>query len=174
MTEKDKLKWIFIQALVLNNLIDTALRPLHFSLWKEGVNDPILQNIFRRLDTSGQSVQPNNMACINMLYNFLVLPWELLEKSSVSIDSEVWHEVNFLLANVKVLKGSKPDVIRLRNALAHGHVDITDPFIFEDWNPRKEKENTNANYIKFKLNPMEAHEVIVKVLDNVVFPFLNS
>jgi hypothetical protein len=174
MTDKDKLKWIFVQALVLNNLIDTALRPLHFSLWKEGVNDPIIQNIFRELDKIGQSVQPNNMACINMLYNFLVLPWELLEKSSIFIDSEAWDEVNSLLAKAEVIKGDVPDVRRLRNALAHGHVDITDPLIFEDWMPGKEQNDSNANYIKFKLNPMETHEVIIKVLSAIVLPFLNS
>jgi len=151
MTEQEKLKLIFAQSLVLSGLIDMSLQPSYFSNWEKDINEPALKEIFLQFDKNGISIQPHHMACINMLYNFLVLPWELLEKSAISTDTKAWNEVASLLANVEKLEGEKPNVRRLRNALAHGHIDITDPFIFEDWNPMKEKTDNSANYIKFKL-----------------------
>jgi hypothetical protein len=174
MTEQEKLKLLFAQSLVLNGLIDTSLQLPYFSRWEQNIKEPVLKEILRLFDKNGIPKQPHHMACINMLYNLLVLPWELLGKSAISTDTKAWNEVNSLLANVEILAGNKPRVERLRNALAHGRVDITDPFIFEDWKPQKDKSDKSKDYIKFKLNPQDGHKLVITIINTVVIPFLKS
>lgn len=157
--EINNLKIIFSQALILNSMTETMLKPLHFTMWRESVTDDLIQKILLELETNGLPTPPNHLAVLNILYNFIVLPWELLKKP---VEQNVWQQLNRMVAAkseyIKNEYNKKADIRMVRNAIAHGDVNILDPFIF------------HGNKITFKIKPPQLHEIVSEIISIVVIP----
>lgn len=174
MDETNMRKWILGSAIVLNGIVKKALTPEHFGSLKKTLDQDI--EAIWNANSSAGLIPLLSLNMVNLIYNFLVLPNEFPECSCKS-GNGAWGTVETLInQHATVDEGSfgKTGAIRrLRNAVAHGHVDISNPFVFEDWKPGS-KSDKKDDYVKFRINPENLNTIITCAVNEVVIPFLRT
>ncbi len=167
--EIKNIKHIFTQALFINHLTEVAIE-------KSGVifkdsNDP-----YSKFFDEKNKQFTTHMAVINILYNYLVLPKELIFKELSKIPSEkvkldcINNELKRIskITYKETSNGDDDLFRRLRNALAHGHITLREGgFNFHD-------EKNETDKIDFSIDALDLMPIINKIEQTILIPFINN
>lgn len=116
------------------------------------------------------------MAVINILYNYLVLPKELIFEELNNIPSEKvkLDDINDELKRISKItykeksNGDYNLFRRLRNALAHGHITLREGgFDFHD-------DRNGTDKIDFSIEALDLIPIVNRIERTILIPFINN
>ena len=167
--EIENIKHIFRQAFFINHLTEAAIE-------KRDIIFKGSQDLCSKFLDEKNKQFTTHMAVINILYNYLVLPKELIFKELEKIPSEKikLDDINNELKQISKItykeKSNGDDDLfrRLRNALAHGHITLREGgFDFHD-------EKNETDKIDFSIDALDLKPIINKIERTILIPFINN
>ena len=164
--EKENIKHILRQSVYAMCLLEAAIRKRD-SIFIEIADQHPLYKFF----AENGSKLTAHMAVISLLYNFIVIPKELLLEESKY--SAYYEYIKFKLLEIsKIIHSDKEEkdlLRRLRNSLAHAN------FILEDGGFTFRDENTSGlNKIIFHIEATKLAPLIDYIQNNIIIPFINE
>lgn len=164
--EKENIKHILTQSVYAMCLLEAAIRKRD-SIFV-GIED---QHPLYKFFAEKGSQLTTHMAVISLLYNFIVIPKELiLEESKYSAHYEYIKSKLLEISKIIHSDNEEKDLLRrLRNSLAHAN------FILENGGFTFHDENTNgSNKIKFHIEATKFAPLIDYIQNKIVIPFINE
>ncbi len=163
--EKENIKHILRQSLYAMHLLDAAIEK------RESMFEGKTDELSKFFHDKG-SLFTTHMAAISALYNFIVIPKELIV-NELGKNSKEYIYINDELKRIshiieKENKNGDADLFRrLRNSLAHGNIILNEGgFIFHD-------KNTNGhNKISFEIKATDLIPLISYIEYNILIPFI--
>jgi len=163
-------KHIFRQALFVYHLTNAALKHKD-CLFK--LDDDPLSNFFAEHCNEFSA----HMAVINVLYNFLVLPQEIIfeELNRNPETNKILTDIRHNFKNISNITcadkrpSDKELLRRLRNSLAHGNFTLKEGgFVFEDQN------SDGKNKIVFFIKAEDLASIINDIEFKIIIPFVQG
>lgn len=163
-------KHIFRQALFVYHLTNAALK--HRNLLFNADNDPLSKFFAEHCNEFSA-----HMAVINVLYNFLVLPQEIIfaELNRNPATNKIFTDIRQRFKNVSEIicadnTHSDKDLLRrLRNSLAHGRFILKEGgFLFKDQN------DDGKNKIAFFIKAEDLASIINDIEFKIMIPFVQD
>lgn len=167
----ENIKHIFRQGVFTSYLIEAALESRE-TVFK-CTNDPMMCFFDKNCNKF-----TSHMAAIDILYNYLVLPKELIFKKLYKIPSEKEKidSINNALKNIAKITYPKQNIdinndilTRLRNALAHGRIKLKNgKFVFSDGCEKRK------NKIVFSIKAQKLIPIVKELEQKIIIPFING